>query len=62
MLLVFIIDNNIRKATTEKSSLLESSRESGVWWKPLMRNVYENHSQAVMPKTSLLLSVTVCLR
>lgn len=44
--------NDIRKAMTEKSSLLESYRESGTWWKPLMRNVYENHSQAVVPKTT----------
>lgn len=35
---------------TEKSSLQEPFRESGVWWNPLMGNVYENHSEAAMPK------------
>ncbi|MBO5056408.1 MAG: hypothetical protein J6C64_08695 [Lachnospiraceae bacterium] len=61
---------------TEKSSLQESSRESGIWWKPFMRNADENHSRAVKPKAfkkyctkscrklkpKWLLSVTVCLR
>lgn len=41
---------NIRKAKTEKSSLQEPSRESGIWWKPFMRNADENHSRAVKPK------------
>lgn len=67
---------NIRKAMTEKSSLQEPSRESGIWWKPFMRNADENHSRAVKPKAAKkallqrsekpkmrwLLSVTVCLR
>lgn len=57
-----IINNNIRKAMTEKSSLLESYRESSIGWKLLMRNVYENHSQAVIPKAVMLLRITVCLR
>ncbi len=28
--------SNIRKAMTEKSSIPEASRESGIWWKPVM--------------------------
>lgn len=34
----------------EKSSMQESSREDGIWWKSFMRNVYENHFGAVTPK------------
>lgn len=45
-----IVMCNIGKAMTEKSSLQESSREDSDWWKLSMRNVYENHSRAVMPK------------
>ena len=47
---VRLIINNIRKASTEKVVYVESSRESGIWWKPLMRKVDENHSRAVAPK------------
>ena len=32
-----MLTNNIGKAKTEKSSLLESSREKGIWWKPFMK-------------------------
>ncbi len=39
-----------RKAVTEKSSIWEASRESGVWWKPFMRKICENHSEAATPK------------
>ncbi len=52
----------------EKSSIQESSREDGIWWKPFMRNVCENHSGAVTPKiggtirVQGFLSVAVCLR
>lgn len=55
----YITTNNIRKASTEKSSWWESSRESGKWWKPLMRKLYENHSRAVAPKVLGQISATV---
>ncbi|NBJ96196.1 hypothetical protein D5282_02430 [bacterium 1xD8-48] len=41
---------NKRKAVTEISSVWEASRESGVWWKPFMRKIRENHSVAAPPK------------
>ena len=42
--------NNIRKAMTEKSSLLETSRENSIWWKLFMWKIDENHSRAVILK------------
>ncbi len=36
--------NNIRKALTERVVCDESSRESNIWWKLLMRIAGENHS------------------
>lgn len=35
---------------TETVVYMESYRENGVWWKPFMRKIDENHSRAVMLK------------
>ncbi len=50
----------LEKAMTETSSMLIADRESIIWWKMLMWIVCENHSQAVIPKVDV--SITVYLR
>ena len=45
---------------TETSNILTAARESITWWKMLMWDVCENHSQAVMLKVEV--SITVHLR
>lgn len=50
----------LEKAMTETSSILIADRESIIWWKMFMWIVCENHSQAVIPKVDV--SITVYLR
>ena len=45
---------------TETRNILTAARESITWWKMLMWVVCENHSQAVMLKVEV--SITVHLR